>query len=193
MKKFLVAFLSLFLILGAVAPVTAQTAPTVLLLYGFNGSTSNWNTAKAAYQAKGYDVRVLSLPRSGWSAGDTVKNADFVEAYIKSNNLTNVKLDGHSLGGWLALYVATVRANPAVSAVVLRDTGTGCFWGIPADQCSGSSLLKSLAVAPLSNVRVLNLNHSSTPVYNVDKTSVYNLEHNTFLTNAAVNAEAISW
>lgn len=164
----------------------------VILLHGWNGSASSWNTAKAQYEAQGYTVHALSLPRGGSSAGDTAVNADYVQAYIASHNLTDVKLDGHSLGGWLALYLALVRGED-VSSVVLRDTGTGCWFGIPADQCSGSTLLAQVNSASASAVPILNLNHSTAGIPQVDCLKVYNLAHNDFLSNSAVTAAAIGW
>lgn len=172
----------------------AQTPPkVVILLHGFNGSPTNFSTAKAAAEAQGYKVYVPKLPYAGWSAGDTAKNAAFLQQYMTQNGITSAKLDGHSLGGWLAMYMALVVRDARVSSVVLRDTGTGCFWGIPPDQCPGSTLLNQLAAAPYSAVPILNLNHLSTLHPQVDCTVVFNLSHDAFRTDARVNAAAIGW
>lgn len=187
----------------------AQAVPptrAVILLYGWSGNTSSWSTAQAAYVAGGCIaptcmVYTLGL-NGGWSAGDTERNAQTVDNFIAANHLTNVKLDGHSLGGWLALDVALVHRNPAVTSVVLRDTGYGCVyyyqWGIgwvgtPGDQCAGSALLTALAGAPASSVPILNLSHLTDALPQVDCLRVYNLDHSAFQTNAAVNAAAIAW
>lgn len=167
----------------------------VICLHGWNGSASNCDTLKARYEAQGYTVHALSLPRSGSSAGDTAINADYVQAYIASNNLTDVKLDGHSLGGWLALTVALVRQDGAVSSVVLRDSGYGGIgcWLVP-DLCSNSAAVAAVKNAPLSLVPILNLNSSTAPLPQVDCLKVYSgLAHNDFLTNPAVTAAAIGW
>lgn len=178
----------------------AQAVPparAVILLYGWNGTTSSWSTAQTAYVAGGCVaptcmVYALGL-NAGWSAGDTERNATTVANFIAANHLTNVKLDGHSLGGWLALDVALVHRNPAVTSVVLRDTGTGCFFGIPGDQCPGSALLAALAGAPASSVPILNLSHSTDALPQVDCLRIFNLDHAAFQTNAAVNAAATTW
>lgn len=173
--------------------ILAADNPQVILLHGWNGSVSNWSTAKAQYESQGYTVHSLTLPRSGSSAGDTVVNADYVQGYIASNNLTDVKLDGHSLGGWLALYLTLVRGED-VSSVVLRDTGTGCWFGIPGDQCSGSTLLAQVNGAAPSSVPILNLSSKTTALPQVDCLKVYSgLAHNDFLSNSAVTAAAIGW
>jgi pimeloyl-ACP methyl ester carboxylesterase len=177
-------------IAAALPDSTSAQGRDVILLYGWRGSTSNWDTAKAAYEARGNVVHVLRLPEDGTSAGDTAINADYVNQYIRLQDLTNVHLDGHSLGGWLALYVA--QSNPVIASVVLRDTGTGCWFNIPADQCPNSELLYELKANP-PTVPVLNLNHLTTQHPGVDCIKVFNLEHNAFLSNAAVNAAAVEW
>lgn len=165
----------------------------VILLHGWNGSASNWSTAKAQYESQGYTVHALALPRSGSSAGDMAVNADYVQGYIASNNLTGVKLDGHSLGGWLALYLTLVRGEN-VTSVVLRDTGTGCWFGIPGDQCPGSALMAQINDAAPSSVPILNLSSKTTALPQVDCLKVYSgLAHNDFLSNSVVAAAAIGW
>lgn len=194
MRKIAVGVLAVVLLLGAFSlKSTEAVSKDVILLYGWNGTTSSWNTAKAQYEAAGYTVHILSLPRGGSSAGDTAINADYVEAYIASQSLSDAKLDGHSLGGWLALTVAVTRQNPNVGAVVVRDTGYGCFFGIPGDQCSGSVMLAQLNAAPQSSVPILNLSSKSTALPQEDAHQTFSLSHNAFLSDAGVTAAAISW
>lgn len=183
----------------ASAPRSSAAVPStagrhVILLHGWNGSASLWDTAKAAYEAQGYTVHALSLPRSGGSAGDTVVNADYVQAYIAGHGLTDVDLDSHSLGGMLALYLTLVRREPAVDAVVLRDSGYGGIgcWVVP-DLCSNSQVVTAVRNAPASAVPILNLNSSTAALPQVDCLRTYSLGHNEFLTNAAVNAVAVAW
>lgn len=185
--------------------VSQTSSMHIVLLYGWRGKTTSWDTAKADYEAQGYTVHVLRLPYSGLKAGDTAKNAAFVYDYIATNGLTDVKLDGHSLGGWLALFVAfgcspdpkqgCTGQNPAVSSVVLRDTGTGCFWGQPPDQCDGSALRVKINSAPKSAVPILEVKTSITVVPpQVDCIQIRDdLEHNDFLSDHAVTAMAIGW
>ena len=163
----------------------------VICLHGWNDSASDCGRMMTAYESAGYTFHALSLPRSGSAPGDTAINADYVQAYIDANGLTDVKLDGHSLGGWLALYLTLVRGEDE-SSVVLRDTGDGCFLGFPGDQCS-SSFLAQISSAPASSVPILNLNHSTDALSQVDCLKIYNLDHYAFLTNAAVTAAAVGW
>lgn len=187
----LIAALTFIVAAGLLRTSEAATGD-VILLHGFNDSASDWNAAKAQYEGAGYTVHALALPRNGSSAGDTLVNADYVQAYIASHDLSGVKLDGHSLGGWLALYLTLVRGED-VSSVVLRDTGTGCFFGIPSDQCPGSSLLAQINAAPASGIPILNLNHSTASITQVDCLKIFSLSHSDFLTNSAVGAAAIGW
>lgn len=177
-------------------PPTAEAATQdVILLYGWNGSTANWSTAAPLYAAQGYRVHALALPRAGWNAGDTAANAQAVAAYIAAQGLTDVKLDGHSLGGWLALYVTLVDRNPAVTSVVMRDTGTGCYFGIPGDQCPGATMLTRIRSAAPSSVPVLLLKNTQSTGADAyaDCVRTAGLDHNAFLTDAAINAAAIAW
>lgn len=178
----------------ASTPRSSAAGRHVVLLHGWNGSASQWNTAKAAYEAQGYTVHALPLPRSGGSAGDTLVNADYVQAYLRDRGLTDVKLDAHSLGGMLALTVALVRRDPAVTSVVLRDSGIGGIgcWVVP-DLCSTSAVVNAVKAAPASTVPVLNLNSSTAAMPQVDCLRVYDLGHNDFLSNTAVTAAAIGW
>ncbi len=194
--------LAIGLVLASTAPRSSAAEPSaapsvagrhVLLLSGWNGSASNWNTAKAQREAAGETVHVVSLPRGGSNAGDTAVNATAVQDYIASHSLTDVQLDGHSLGGWLALYVALVRRDPAVTSVVLRDTGYGCFFGIPRDPCAGADMLAASEGAAPSTVPILNLSSKTAALPQVDCLRTYSLGHNDFLTNAAVTSAAIGW
>jgi pimeloyl-ACP methyl ester carboxylesterase len=194
MKKLIYGLVAALALSGVfnISPVTADS-PDVILIHGWRGTASSWSTAESTYVANGYRTHALQLPRDGSRAGDTVTNANYVRSYIVNNGLTNVKLDGHSMGGWVALYLILVEREPAVTSVVLRDTGTGCFWGIPPDQCSGSAMLQAVQSAAPVNIPVLNLSTKTTQHPEVDCTKVFNISHNNFLTNATVNSMAVSW
>lgn len=206
MRRAFVLVIVFTMLSAALLRSSEAASKDVIFLHGWNGSAASWNTARAQYEAAGYTVHVLSLPRVGSSAGDTAVNADYVQGYIDSHDLEGVKLDGHSLGGWLALYLAfgchpAVSGTPAycdgqssVSSVVLRDTGYGCFFGIPGDQCSGSTMLTQINGAPPSGVPILNLSSKTAALPQVDCLKVYGgLSHNDFLSNSAVTAMAIGW
>ncbi|MGE0228835.1 MAG: esterase/lipase family protein [Dehalococcoidia bacterium] len=197
-----------WLIIALSAPAPASSARRdVVLLHGWRGNPGSWDSEAARYRAAGDTVHQLDLPEEGDQAGDTARNAASVADYIADHHLTNVKLDGHSLGGWLALYVAlgcrpstaTSPAacdapNPAVTSVVLRDTGTGCFFKRPGDQCPGSELLAVLSASTPSPLPVLNLSSKSTQLPQVDCTRVFSgLSHAQFQSDVQVSAAAVGW
>lgn len=196
-----------WLVIALTAPAPASSAGRdVVLLHGWRGDPGSWDAEAARYRAAGDRVHQLDLPEDGDQAGDTPRNAVFVADYIAAHGLTNVQLDGHSLGGWLALYVALgcrpatatspavcTGQHPAVTSVVLRDTGTGCIFGIPGDQCLGQ-MQAAIAAAPPSPLPVLNLSSKSAQLPQVDCTKVYSgLSHAQFQTDVQVSAAAVGW
>lgn len=169
----------------------------VILLYGWHGTTSNWDTAKAAYQAQGYTVHVLQLPRNWDNAGDTAVNADFVQQYMTDHGLTSAKIDGHSMGGWLVLYLIRVRQDSRITSAVMRDTGltSGFTCYFVPDDCAGSAVQNAIASAPADSLPVFLFKNPNTVGADgyVDCVRTANLDHNSFLTDANVNAAAIAW
>lgn len=56
----LVAVLA-FIVAAGLLRTSEAAGGDVILLHGWNGSVSSWNTAKAQYEGAGYTVHVLSL------------------------------------------------------------------------------------------------------------------------------------
>lgn len=201
LNKLFIVFM--VLLLGVVFQgSTAQAAtpkPTILLIHGLNGNTSTWNTAKAQYQAAGYTVYVLNLPYSGSRAGDSIKNAAYVNNFIAQNKLTNVQLDAHSLGGTVAFYIARVSKNPAVKSIVTRDSYihssglVGFYCWTDPDECPGSAVRNAIFAAPVTNVPIMDLMHDNEADPETDCKFIYPIEHNSFLTDTRVTANAINW
>lgn len=204
MKRTIIASIAVLALLfgagGAPEPSQAAPAKAVILLHGWNRSSSDWNTAKAQYQAAGIAVYALQLPKSGWSAGDTRKNADAVQAFITANKLTDVMVDGHSLGGTLVYELIRVRRDARITAAVTRDsriqartgdTGLNC-WAVP-DQCDGGSQRKAILAAPLATVPILNISAATPGQADVDCNRTKSLSHLAFLSDAQVTGWAIQW
>lgn len=168
----------------------------IILLHGWMGNAAQWDTAKAQYEAAGHTVHALNLPRNGATAGDTRINADYVESYIAANGLTNVQLDGHSLGGILAEYIAKVRANPAVTSVVARDSVPTTNWLyclFAPDTCWFSAVVTEIRNAA-RQARWLDMNSLGQKWHaDIDCMQKFTLAHNDFLTNTTVTAKAILW
>lgn len=206
MKKFLVGVFAIA-VLGMATHTPQDTKAAgrdVILLHGWTRNASDWNTAKTQYEAAGFRVHALNLPANGQRSGDVDINANYVEEYISDNHLTNVQVDGHSLGGYLVYELIRVRKNPAITSAVTRDsavhgpamTGIYCIEGLGVpDQCNGAERQQILS-APLATVPILNLGsaqYTSTSLPDVDCTKTYNLDHLAFSSNSQVTAAAIQW
>lgn len=194
MKFLVIIFALVFLFLPKEVESSGRN---IVLIHGWNGNTSSWNTAKAAYQANGDTVHVLSMPKNSFfmRSGDAVTNAKYVQKYIQDNNLTNVVLDGHSLGAMESLYIALVLKEPRVTSVVMRDTGfisgSAC-WLIP-DLCTTSSFANAIKNASVNPIPIIHFSDQTTVLSQVDCTRQFFLDHNAFQTNSQVIAEAIAW
>ncbi|MDQ2680637.1 MAG: alpha/beta hydrolase [Candidatus Eremiobacteraeota bacterium] len=87
----------------------------------------------SGFTGAAFDAQLTAFPGSAapnlpghdtvGSGASVAEFADFIEAYIMSNDLRNVVLCGNSLGGAIALEVG-LRANPAVCALALVGSGS---------------------------------------------------------------------
>lgn len=182
----------------------------VILLHGWHSSPGWWVIAELQYRAAGFDVHALQLPRDGTQDGDTTANADYVERYIEDRGLTNVQVDGHSLGGVLVYELVRVRRNAAIVSAVTRDSnvqdpvgydGTICSWWLPVlvgstiipDQCEDSSVRQAIMEAAPADVPVLNLSSNDQEQPDVMCHRRYDIWHNNFLFNLNVTNDAVAW
>lgn len=85
--------------------------PVVLLLHGASGSRDNWNRV-ASYLTKDYHVIIPDLPLHGETkvpADYDPQPAEMVDSLgelVRSMNLKNINVAGHSLGGGVSTYFA---------------------------------------------------------------------------------------
>lgn len=179
------------------APAQAVPPPrVVILIHGwvswFDQPVATWDTAKAAYEAHGDTVYVLRLPDDGNNSSATnaiATNTAYIENFIATNHLTNVQLDGHSLGGWEVLNIVLIKRDPAVVSAVLRDTIT-CTSG---NGCPSAAFLASLQGLQ-SPVPVLAMNHLTDALPGVDCLRVYpTTPHNDFKLLASFTTIAEAW
>lgn len=170
MHKLLVAAAALFFFLSTAATPTEAAARPVVMLHGATGVPAVYDSLKADLQAKGYTVHALKLPKSGLSRGDSKTNAEYAYNYMTQNNLTNVVLVGHSLGGTVEEYVTRILdTSGRVTGRVTLDSSIagpgdsayslGC-WFVP-DQCSNSTVRTALNNAnKKTNIPWLNVSDS---------------------------------
>jgi pimeloyl-ACP methyl ester carboxylesterase len=108
----------------------AGQGPPVILLHGFGACTYTWRfLAPALVQ----DHRVFALDLKGYGLSDkpddakyaVADQADMVTAFIKANDLRDLTIIGHSMGGGVALmtYFKVREADPArIKKLVLIDS-----------------------------------------------------------------------
>jgi 2-hydroxy-6-oxonona-2,4-dienedioate hydrolase len=104
----------------------AASNPTVVLLHGLGGDSTNW---AASIGAIAQQYHVLALDQIGF--GDSGKPAlnyrvgtlvDFLHGFLKKTGVTKATLVGNSLGGWTAINYTLAHPNQ-VDRLVLVDSG----------------------------------------------------------------------
>lgn len=98
----------------------------LLILHGFLGMSDNWKTLGTRWAEAGYEVHLLDLRNHGRSLHSEEFNyavmAQDVLEYCNEKNLASIYLMGHSMGGKVAMEVAT--SNPElISKLIIADIG----------------------------------------------------------------------
>lgn len=119
----------------------------LMLLHGFTGAAAAWNSFVPALE-KNYRVINVDLPGHGRSDYmDTSRvylhrrAAEYILALVDRLNLDSVYLMGHSSGGFIATYMATMRPDVVKRIIIVdgqvyyskqtRDIITACCGGPP--------------------------------------------------------------
>ena len=136
-------------LLNALAYIAPGPAPhpVVLLLHGFPGNEKNLDLAQAI-RRDGWDVVYFDYRGSWGSPGDfsfthSIEDTQSAIAYLRDpanakklhSDPSNIVLIGHSMGGFIARYVAA--QDPVIKAVALisaSDMGVDRVQSIKADQ-----------------------------------------------------------
>jgi len=83
----------------------------LLILHGFLGMGDNWKTLANAYAESGFQVHLLDLRNHGRSPHSTSFNyalmAEDVKQYAADNQITKCSIIGHSMGGKVAMQLAS--------------------------------------------------------------------------------------
>lgn len=95
-----------------------------LILHGFMGMSDNWKSLAAHYVANGFQVHALDLRNHGksfhsddWGYAFMVQD---VVAYCEAHQLEDIVLLGHSMGGKVAMLLATLYKD-LVSRLIVAD------------------------------------------------------------------------
>ena len=105
--------------------ITGQGTPLVII-HGFLGMSDNWKTLAGQYAEEGFQVHALDMRNHGksfhsndWSYSFMVQ--DVVE-YCDFHQLKNISVIGHSMGGKVAMLLATTYPN-LVEKLIVADIG----------------------------------------------------------------------
>ena len=109
-------------------PVSVPTSgvKSLLILHGFLGMSDNWKTLGTQYAQEGFQVHLLDLRNHGRSFHSEIFNYDImvqdVLDYCKANNLEKIDCIGHSMGGKVAMLLATKQPE-LVNKLIVADIG----------------------------------------------------------------------
>ncbi|MGL2994344.1 alpha/beta fold hydrolase [Flavobacterium sp. TSSA_36] len=98
----------------------------LLILHGFLGMSDNWKTLGVQFASEGYEVHLLDLRNHGRSFHSDDFSYELmvqdVYDYCKANNLTKIDIIGHSMGGKVAMLLATTYPD-LIRKLIVADIG----------------------------------------------------------------------
>ena len=98
----------------------------LLIIHGFLGMSDNWKTLSMQYMEQGFQVHALDLRNHGKSFHSEDWGYDFmvqdVVAYCQFYQLKNIDVIGHSMGGKVAMLLAT-NYPELVDRLIVADIG----------------------------------------------------------------------
>jgi esterase len=98
----------------------------LLILHGFLGMLDNWKTLGAQFSTEGFQVHMLDLRNHGRSIQSEEFTyeimAEDIYEYCQANNLNNIDLIGHSMGGKTAMLFAATYPE-MVDKLIIADIG----------------------------------------------------------------------
>ncbi|TRX39025.1 alpha/beta fold hydrolase [Flavobacterium restrictum] len=98
----------------------------LLILHGFLGMSDNWKTLGVQFASTGFQVHLLDLRNHGRSfhseAFSYALMVQDVVAYCQAQNLNTISIIGHSMGGKVAMLLATSHPD-LVEKLIVADIG----------------------------------------------------------------------
>lgn len=105
--------------------IEGQGTP-LLILHGFLGMSDNWKTLGAQFAEEGFQVHMLDLRNHGRSFHSEEFNYEVlvqdVVGYCQHHDLQKINVIGHSMGGKVAMLLAT-RYPELVDKLIVADIG----------------------------------------------------------------------
>ncbi|MFC5047241.1 alpha/beta fold hydrolase [Aquimarina hainanensis] len=97
-----------------------------LILHGFLGMSDNWKTLGKHFSAEGYQVHLIDQRNHGRSFHSDVFSykvmAEDVKMYCDANDLSDVVLLGHSMGGKVAMQLGVIYPE-LINKLIIADIG----------------------------------------------------------------------
>ena len=113
------------IIMPSVFVPTSGVRPLVIL-HGLLGMADNWKTLGTQYAQEGFQVHLLDLRNHGRSFHSEIFHYDImvqdVLDYCKANNFEKIDCIGHSMGGKVAMLLATIHPE-LVNKLIVADIG----------------------------------------------------------------------
>lgn len=104
----------------------SNNSKNLLIIHGFMGMSDNWKTLGIHYQEAGYNVHILDLRNHGKSFHSDGFSYDImvqdVVNYCSEKNINSTQIIGHSMGGKVAMLLATTHPN-LIEKCVVADIG----------------------------------------------------------------------
>lgn len=98
----------------------------LVIIHGFLGMSDNWKTLAAQYAEKGFQVHAIDLRNHGKSFHSSDWGYDYmvqdVFDYCEYYNLNTISVIGHSMGGKVAMLLATIYPD-LVENLIVADIG----------------------------------------------------------------------
>lgn len=138
-----------------IAVTVKGSGPDVVLIHGVNGSTTVWNSTVKA--VPGYRYHLVQIAGfSGVAAGGNAKGkvvapvADEIARYIGHNRIVRPAVIGHSMGGAIALMLASRHPSRVGKAMVvdILPSAAGVIGGTAASVAPLADALLELAGTP---------------------------------------------
>ncbi|AEH01264.1 alpha/beta fold hydrolase [Lacinutrix sp. 5H-3-7-4] len=106
------------------ANILGDQGKTFVILHGFLGMSDNWKTLGKQFSANGFKVYLVDQRNHGRSFHSGTFNYDVLaqdlKSYCDDNDLKNIVLLGHSMGGKTAMLFAT-QYPEYVSKLIIAD------------------------------------------------------------------------
>lgn len=96
----------------------------LIILHGLFGQSDNWNSLAKQFGENGFEVYVVDMRNHGLSPHSEEWNykamSDDISELIADNNLKNIVLLGHSMGGKAAMYFA-LQHSEVLDKLIIAD------------------------------------------------------------------------